>query len=54
MLDATTTLATDPVTRDAPPPPEAGPTARAERAAARAGVQAATVERLPFDLSALD
>jgi hypothetical protein len=54
MLDATTTIAAEPATRDAPPPPEAGPAARAERAAARAGVQAASVERLPFDLSALD
>src|SRR5262245_40877840 len=42
------------VTAGAPRPQEPTAARRAELAAARAGVEAAAVERLPFDLSALD
>ena len=43
--------AADPVPADAP---TNGVTARAECAAGRTGVETAEIERLPFDLSALE
>jgi len=49
MLDIATT--TDVVAAEAPPD---GVEARAERAAGRTGVETAEIERLPFDLSALE
>ena len=55
MLDVAPTVVTDPPPAgDTTSPAEARPDARARSAALRARVAAAEVQRLPFDLSALD